>query len=110
MNKSENDKIDFIKPYDNEYTIYSKSGCLYCKEVKYLLIDKKIKYKVIDCDPYLIENKQEFLTFIRGLANKDHKTFPIVFNNRGQFIGGYTHTKEYLERTLNNTLDFNQDF
>jgi glutaredoxin len=97
--------VEFTKPSETEFTIYSKSGCVYCRNVKELLESKQINYKMIDCDEYLIENKKEFLFFIETLSNREWTTFPIVFN-KNQFIGGFNDTKEYLEKTL----DFNDDF
>jgi len=99
------DQFEFIKPYENTYTIYSKSGCPNCKNVKNLLQGKNIAFDIVDCDEYLIETKMEFLHFIMKLTNKEWKTFPIVFDGI-HFIGGYTDTKEYLEKTL----DFNENF
>jgi len=39
----------------------------------------------------LIDNKEEFLTFIEKITNIKCKIFPIVFFN-GEFIGGYNET------------------
>jgi glutaredoxin-related protein len=39
------------------------------------------------------------------LISMEWKTFPIVFDNT-QFIGGFSDTKHYLEKTLK----FNEDF
>ena len=99
------DPVEFVKPSEKIYTIYSKSGCPNCKNVKNLLQGKNIAFDIIDCDEYLIDFKTEFLQFIMKLTNKEWKTFPMVFEGT-HFIGGYTDTKEYLEKTL----DFNQDF
>jgi hypothetical protein len=86
-------------PYNDIFTIYSKSGCKYCLEVKKLLENQNKDFLIIDCDNYLIENKTCFLQNIKELAKKDHKTFPIVFHNK-VFIGGFNETNEYLD-TLN---------
>jgi hypothetical protein len=52
------------KPLDIGFTIYTKSGCSFCINLKKLLIEKCIFFFEIDCDNYLIENKEEFLSFI----------------------------------------------
>lgn len=102
--------MDFDKPSETtQYTIYSKSGCPNCKKVKELLETQKISFTVIDCDEYLIESKTEFLNFIQELSSQEWKTFPIVFNKDGQFIGGFTDTKVYLEQLEEDNLDFNDN-
>jgi glutaredoxin len=96
-----------IEPSENSVTVYSKSGCNNCVNVKNLLKDYKkkhsdIEFNIIDCDEYLIEDKSSFLYFIQNKANEERKIFPIVFINK-KFIGGFTETKEYFEKTY---LDF----
>lgn len=97
---------EFVKPSETEYTVYSKSGCPNCTKVKDLLQLENISFSVIDCDEYLIESKPEFLQFIQELSNREWKTFPIVFSNTGQFIGGFIDTREYLEKMLEFTDEF----
>jgi glutaredoxin len=103
---------NFIKPSETCYTVYSKSGCPNCKKVKDLLDFSKIPFKTIDCDDYLVETKPEFLSFIMNLTSQDWKSFPIVFNNVGDFIGGFIDTREYLEKNQKQeqSLDFTDDF
>ena len=97
----------FEEPSENKFTIYSKSGCINCRKVKDLLKSENLEYEIIDCDDYLLEYKEIFLSFIKSHSIIDWKTFPIVFNN-GKFIGGLNETKEYLEKS---TLDFtNENF
>lgn len=97
--------IEFIIPLKYQFTVYSKSSCPYCADVKTLLKDKNIHFTIVDCDEYLKNYRMEFLQFIREETNKDWITFPMVFDNQ-HFIGGFKDTKEYLEKNL----DFNQDF
>jgi glutaredoxin len=52
---------------------------------------------LVDCDDYLVENKEDFLLFIQQMAGKEYKTFPMIFHN-GNFLGGFTDTKEYYEK------------
>ena len=97
---------EFTKPSETCYTIYSKSGCPNCTKVKNLLLKNKIPFTIIDCDEYILENKAAFLDFIMHLTNREWKTFPIVFNDNSQFIGGFIDTKVYLD----NTLDFERNY
>jgi glutaredoxin len=93
-------------PCENEYTIYSKSGCINCKKAKTLL--EKEKVIIIDCDEYLIEDKESFLSFIKSLSdNIECKTFPIIFYKK-KFIGGYNELQEFYqnENLFNNDNDF----
>lgn len=109
MDNFTNDIIEFTKPFENIYTIYSKSGCPNCKKVKTLLEENNIKFIIVDCDEYLINYKTDFLQFIKNLISKEWKTFPIVFDNT-YFIGGFSDTDNYLEKSLKTLLDFNEDF
>lgn len=73
---------EFEKPKMTGYTIYSKSGCPNCVKVKKFLQNAKTQMNIVDCDDYLIENKEEFLTFIEKIAEKPVRVFPIVFFER----------------------------
>jgi glutaredoxin len=103
----------FEEPLENKFTIYSKSGCINCRKVKDLLKSWGFDYEIIDCDDYLLEDKVNFLSFIKSYSIVDWKSFPMVFYN-GKFIGGLNETQSYLEtlKTLEKTnLDFsNEDF
>ena len=39
---------------NNIFTIYSKSGCINCRNVKDLLQKHNFTFNIIDCDEYLI--------------------------------------------------------
>jgi glutaredoxin len=84
-------------PSTKDFTIYSKSGCINCRKVKDFLKNNNQSYEVIDCDDYLFENKEFFLSFINNCAKKECKIFPMVFN-KGDFIGGYDETVTYLDK------------
>ena len=86
--------MNFVKPSEVGYTIYSKSGCPYCDKAKALLkIDNPI---TINCDDYLVDKKEEFLQFIKDLSQKEHKTFPMIFKD-SNFIGGYSDLLNFLK-------------
>lgn len=97
--------MEFINPKKGQITVYSKSGCINCTKLKTLLKDKSILFSVIDCDEFILENKEEFLSFIKCLIGKDHIMFPIVFDNE-KFIGGYNETNKYLEKMLDFDIFF----
>ena len=58
----------FELPSENKFTIYSKSGCINCRKVKELLKGKNLDYEIVDCDDYLLENKEIFLLFIQNYS------------------------------------------
>jgi glutaredoxin len=89
--------FDFEKPDTTGFTIYSKSGCPNCVKMKKLLGDKNLNFKIVDCDEYIIEDKQCFLLFINALAEKDVKLFPMVFHN-SKFIGSYNETTDVVNK------------
>jgi glutaredoxin len=99
--------MDFAEPsLDKCFTVYSKSGCINCSKVKKLLVDNKLTMEIIDCDDYILENKEEFLEFIKEKAGKEYKMFPMVFSNK-TFVGGYNETVEYVK---NMALNFSEEF
>ena len=91
--------IKFDKPESTGFTIYSKSGCPNCTRIKKILAEKKQTFVEINCDDYLIEDKESFLFFIKNLAHKEWKAFPMIFND-GIFIGGFNETQEFLDKQL----------
>lgn len=97
--------MEFPTPEKGQITIYSKSGCINCGKVKTLLKDKHLAFNVIDCDEFILENKEEFLTFIQQLVGKEYKIFPMVFDNN-KFIGGYTETVKYIDQILDFDFSF----
>jgi glutaredoxin len=99
--------MDFEEPTSNNFTIYSKSGCILCSKVKDLLTKNNLDFSVIDCDEYLIEDRQGFLLFINSCAKKDTAGFPKVFRD-GEFVGSYKETKDLVEKILN--FEENGDF
>jgi glutaredoxin len=97
--------MDFEKPTKEGFTVYSKSGCPNCMKVKNLLKEKDIFFTIIDCDEYILEDKENFLIFMKNISNDSVKLFPYVFNNE-KYIGNLKETKEYF----NNLLIFDEDF
>jgi glutaredoxin len=95
------DKYNFISPQSlsTPFVVYSKSGCSNCTRVKQLIESNCYDIHVVDCDEYLLENKDAFLCHIESLAGKPHKTFPIVFYEN-QFIGGLLDTMHFIDTQL----------
>jgi glutaredoxin len=85
-------------PLDEGYTVYSKSGCINCTKIKKLLLEKKIFFLDVQCDEFLLEDKEQFLLFINEKAQKECKTFPMIFYN-GEFVGGYNEVKINIEKS-----------
>ena len=71
--------MEFEKPLDKGFTVYSKSGCPNCSNVKKLLKDKHLLFNIVDCDDYVIENRSNFLIFINELSQKEVKHFLLFF-------------------------------
>jgi glutaredoxin len=98
--------MEFEKPNETGFTVYSKSGCPNCLKVKALLKEKNLVFNVIDCDEYLIEDKENFLLFIECIIKKSCIAFPMVFND-AVFIGGFNETKDFIDKIL---LSFEENF
>jgi glutaredoxin 3 len=88
--------MEFEEPSKTVYTVYSKSGCTYCTKVKQLLQEKNYAFDLIDCDEYLLEDKEGFLKFIKDKAGKEYRTFPMIFRC-GEFVGGFAETKLLID-------------
>jgi glutaredoxin len=97
--------MDIPLPKANEFTIYSKSGCINCNNVKKLLKDRLISYTIVDCDDFLFDDKEYFLNFIKVNAGLEWKSFPMVFHGK-RFIGGFLETATYLDKILDFISDF----
>ena len=101
--------MEFPIPKKGQITVYSKSGCINCTKVKTLLKEKGLEFNIIDCDEFILENKDEFLTFIKNIIGKEYRMFPMVFRN-SEFIGGYNETVSYFTSIEDDTLVFNVPF
>ncbi len=97
--------MEFPKPIQGQFTIYSKSGCSNCSKVKTFLKDNNITFTIINCDEFILENKEEFLLFIKELIGKEYRTFPMVFDN-SKFIGGFNESIKYIGSLQDTLLDF----
>jgi len=95
--------MNYILPSTTDYTVYTKSGCKFCSLVKDLLKDQQVT--IVDCDFYLLSNKEDFLKYIYEMTSVNHRTFPIVFYE-GNFIGGYTETKKWFDQQTAFFFDF----
>jgi|688.fasta_scaffold519053_2 glutaredoxin len=91
-------------PIEKGFTIYSKSNCINCDNIKKLLEDNKLEYNVINCDNYLNENKNFFLEFMKLITRQECKMFPIVFSDQ-KFIGGYKEGMNEIYRICFDTED-----
>jgi len=101
--------MEFPQPIQGQFTIYSKSGCSNCSKVKIFLKDNNINFTIINCDEFILENKEEFLLFIKELIGKEYRTFPMVFDN-SKFIGGFNESIKYITRLQDTLLDFDSLF
>jgi len=98
--------MEFTGPDNTSFTVYSKSGCPSCTTVKKFIKDKHFFVTEINCDEYLLEDKDGFLKFIEELAGISHKTFPMVFY-KGKFVGGLIDTIDLIDKIL---LLFDENF
>lgn len=91
--------MEFTVPTTSGFTIYGKSGCSYCERVKALLTDYEQEFTYVNCDEYLLSDRDAFLEFIRTMAGKEYRTFPMVFSSK-VFLGGYTDTFQLMLDTV----------
>ena len=100
--------MEFESPSEIGFTVYSKSGCPNCSKVKTLLKENNLIFNIIDCDEYLLEDKENFFLFIKNISDKPCNTFPIVFYEC-ELIGGLNETKNYITK-LCFSVDDNGNF
>ena len=62
-----------------------------------MLKSKGYIFSLVDCDEYVLEDRDNFLNFMKNLSDKEIKGFPMVFHNKN-FIGGYNETKDYINK------------
>jgi len=70
--------------------IYTKEGCVYCKYAKMLCDAKNIKY--------IVKDKTDIPESIGDVTGI---TFPIIYNNEIENIGGYIELVAYIKPTIN---------
>jgi len=97
--------MDILIPQPNIITVYSKSGCPNCVTIKKLLKEKHLLFEIIDCDEYILENRDEFVKFMNSITGRENNVFPMVFDDN-KFIGGFSETKKYIETILNFNYTF----
>lgn len=91
--------MSFLEPLVSGFTVYSKSGCINCNKVKALIKEKKWDFSEINCDEYILDDKNNFLLFIKNKANTEIKTFPIVFYDN-KFMGGFAEVQDFFNKIL----------
>jgi glutaredoxin len=91
--------MEFAKPYPKNYTVYSKSGCHNCTKLKNFLTEKHLFFFEVQCDEYLIEERDNFLSFIEKIIDTNNVVFPMAFYD-GKFIGNYNESIEHINKTL----------
>jgi len=91
--------MDFIEPEKTGFTIYSKSGCHNCTKLKKIVKEKQLKYVEVCCDDYLVEDRENFLSFIETKMGKQCRVFPMVFYD-GRVVGGFQESVEYVDKLL----------
>jgi glutaredoxin len=79
----------YVKPANNNYTIYSISKCKYCDMAKAHIKKNSIKCTYIRCDKFIetCRERDAFYSFIRRYTIIPYFYFPMIFKN-GKFIGG----------------------
>ncbi len=91
--------MEFASPYPIGFTIYSKSGCHNCSKIKKLLNEKHLFFLEVQCDEYLIEEKEAFLSYIQTIVGKPCSIFPMIFYD-GKYIGGFNEAAEQVDKIL----------
>ena len=86
--------VKFRFEHDQVWTVYTKEGCPFCKNVIEELNKNHIVFKTKPKENE--NNKKEVEDKLKAL-NIEYTTWPRVFDNKGNFIGGYNDTVKYFE-------------
>jgi glutaredoxin len=100
--------MEFALPSEVGYTIYSKSGCKFCTKLKNIFKSNQIPFTLIDCDDYLVEDRDNFILFMKQYMKKSIVSFPILFNNK-TCIGNYNKALQHLHICYNIDITSNTD-
>jgi glutaredoxin len=79
------DDISFMPPPPNIFgiTIYGKSSCVRCEELRDMLDSSNMDYKYIDCDDYIMADKENFknimFEYMKLIPQKRILYFPVCF-------------------------------
>jgi glutaredoxin len=92
-----------ISPQEEGWTVYTKSDCVFCDQAKVVLGSYPTVY--VNCDEWLETDKETFLKKMKERIGREYRMFPMIFYD-GVFIGGYSDTKEYVEKKLSFTEEF----
>jgi len=86
---------------NDEFVIYSKSGCKNCSIAKSYLLKAGKPFLEVNCDDYILENKNDFLNFIFKKAGEtlEKPQFPFIFFNNTFF-----QSKSQMEDFCNKEL------
>ena len=72
--------MNILKPSENNFTIYSKSDCIYCTNIDELMQTNFCEYTKIICDDYVNDKfvRKEFSKFMKQFMELQ-KHFPLFF-------------------------------
>ena len=94
--------MEIFAPLDEGYTIYSKIGCINCTKIKQFLKQKKIFFLEVQCDEFLLEDKEQFLLIINEIDSEiDWKKYEILLEksiskyNNHCFVDNMYKTEDY---------------
>lgn len=95
------DDEEYVQPSKKGYTVYTKSGCIQCTEVKNFLRKEGVDIvtTIVDCDEYIIEDKPGLIRFLNELAGTEIKMFPVIFFEE-EYVGGMKETRDHLYKML----------
>lgn len=84
---------------DGMYIVLSKRGCDFCVKAKALLGEQKHAHAVEMCDAVIFEERDVFVAVLNEyISPREQKTFPFIFDDKGDFVGGFTELSVSLKK------------
>lgn len=74
------------------YVVVGTSNCTFCTKAKHLLQEKRVSFTAYSVDT---KSSKWLLTLIKQAGMT---TVPQIWDNKGNYVGGYTELVQNLER------------
>lgn len=96
----DNEFNDLPHPVAGMITVYSKNDCDWCQKTKDLLESNKLLFIEVKCDQFISTSsaKARFKAFLSHISDHPITTFPIIFDRKMSFIGGYKELEVFLSQ------------
>eukprot|EP01130_Rhizamoeba_saxonica_P008950 TRINITY_DN3625_c0_g5_i2.p1 TRINITY_DN3625_c0_g5~~TRINITY_DN3625_c0_g5_i2.p1 ORF type:complete len:518 (-),score=127.51 TRINITY_DN3625_c0_g5_i2:447-2000(-) len=83
-------------PTSGKIFIYGTNWCFFCRQTKAILDKEEMDYTFINMDKLTGPSSVRNFLIKKKLLPHEHETIPIVFDEEGNFLGGYSELVQFL--------------